>query len=250
VGESVLDALWGDITDLGRALAGRARAASGGYVLEEGETDSSKMAGIGLDLAGLLAGFGPAGAARGSLGSGLVLPPAANAARTQIPGTLPTYRKAAEILRAHGVGDPRLDYGAGLGLGAKEIGAHTFEPFARGWKPTYTDPRHIPSEAYGGVTNLNVLNVVPKDVRDDIVENIGRVLAPGGRGIITARGRDVLSAGGRPGPEPMSVLTSRDTYQKGFTPRELNEYLSHVLGSRFEVAPLRLGPAGAMILKK
>lgn len=175
------------------------------------------------------------------------LPPLSNAQRTQIAGTLPTYRKAVDIL---GTSGPGLDYGAGLGLGARELGFDAFEPFPRaGFIPTYTDPSSIPSQAYDRLTNFNVLNVVPRDVRDDIVSDIGRVIAPGGRGLITTRGRDVLSAQGTPGPEPMSLITSRDTYQKGFTQSELQDYLRYILGSEFEVEPLRLGPAGAQIRK-
>jgi SAM-dependent methyltransferase len=173
------------------------------------------------------------------------LPPPSNAQRTQISGTLPTYQKAAALLGTSGRG---IDYGAGLGLGARELGFDSFEPFPRsGFTPTYTDPATIPSLSYDMLTNFNVLNVVPREVRDDLVSNIGRVIAPGGKGLITTRGRDVMSAQGTPGPEPMSLITSRDTYQKGFTQPELQDYLRYILGSDFEISPLRLGPAGAQI---
>jgi hypothetical protein len=36
-------------------------------------------------------------------------------------------------------------------------------------------------------------------------------------------------------------------YQKGFTPRELREYLGETLGDRFDVENLALGPAGAVV---
>jgi len=48
----------------------------------------------------------------------------------------------------------------------------------------------------------------------------------------------------------MSIITSRDTYQKGFRPDELQEYLRYMLGDRFEIDRLNLGPAGAAIRKK
>jgi len=175
------------------------------------------------------------------------LPPLSDAQRTQIAGTLPTETKAADILGPSARG---LDDGAGLGLGARELGFDAFEPFPReGFIPTYTDPSAIPSQSYDRLTNFNVLNVVPREVRDDIVEDIGRVIAPGGRGLITTRGRDVLTAKGVPGPEPMSLITSRDTYQKGFRQQELQDYLRYILGSNFEVRPQRLGPAGAEITR-
>lgn len=183
-----------------------------------------------------------------------VLPAAENAKRTQIIGTLPTYEKAASILEKEaGKGGRTLDFGAGLGEGAKKLGenVHTFEPFPNAaFSPTFTDASKIPSDSYDKVTNFNVLNVVPKNVRDDIVSDIGRVLAPGGTAIITTRGKDVMGATGKLGPEPMSIITSRDTYQKGFTQKELTEYVKDILGSDFSVTPTKLGPAGVVVKKK
>jgi hypothetical protein len=92
--------------------------------------------------------------------------------------------------------------------------------------------------------------VVPREVRDEIVQDIGRVMQPGGMGIITTRGKDVMNAKGLAGPEPMSVITSRDTYQKGFNKDELEDYLKYMLGDSFEIGRLNLGPAGALIKKK
>jgi hypothetical protein len=182
----------------------------------------------------------------------LILPPAENAARTQIIGTLPTYEKAGNILRQQGATGRGIDFGAGLGEGAKALGKDfdTYEPFAQNWKPTYSNAADVPSDEYGRLTNLNVLNVVPREVRDEIVQDIGRVMQPGGMGIITTRGKDVMNAKGLAGPEPMSVITSRDTYQKGFNKDELEEYLKYMLGDNFEIGRLNLGPAGALIKKK
>ena len=180
------------------------------------------------------------------------LPPAENAARTQIIGTLPTYDKAGQLLQSRGARGRGLDFGAGLGEGAKRLPGEwdTYEPFAKKWEPTYSDISQIPEDAYGQLTNLNVLNVVPRSVRDEIVQGIGRSMEPGGLGVLTTRGKDVMSAKGTPGPEPMSIITSRDTYQKGFTNPELQEYLRYMLGDRFDIEPAKLGPAGAMIRKK
>jgi hypothetical protein len=182
----------------------------------------------------------------------LILPPAENASRTQIIGTLPTYEKAANIFQQQGAAGRGIDFGAGLGEGAKALGKDfdTYEPFAKNWNPTYSNAADVPSDEYGRLTNLNVLNVVPREVRDEIVQDIGRVMQPGGMGIITTRGKDVMNAKGLAGPEPMSVITSRDTYQKGFNKDELEEYLKYMLGDNFEIGRLNLGPAGAMIKKK
>ena len=182
----------------------------------------------------------------------MALPPAENAARTQIIGTLPTYRKAAEEFQRRGLSGRGLDFGAGLGEGARVMPGQydTYEPFAKNWSPTYSDVSQIPTDAYNRLTNLNVLNVVPREMRDEIVQGIGRSMEPGGLGIITTRGADVMKATGRPGPEPMSMITSRDTYQKGFTNPELQEYLKYILGSGYDIDRLNLGPAGATVRKK
>jgi len=182
----------------------------------------------------------------------LMLPPAENAARTQIIGTLPTYEKAGQLLQSRGAMGRGLDYGAGLGEGVKRLPGNwdTYEPFAKNWDPTFSNMQDIPEDAYGQLTNLNVLNVVPREVRDEIVQGIGRSMEPGGLGVITTRGKDVMSAKGRPGPEPMSIITSRDTYQKGFTNPELQDYLRYMLGENFDIAPVGLGPAGSTIKKK
>lgn len=178
------------------------------------------------------------------------LPPQENSRKTQIAGTLPTYQKGKTHLDTHQPTGKTLDFGAGLGGGAAHMGADSYEPFPRpGFQPTYTKSSDIPSDSYHRITNFNVLNVVPQNIRNTIVSEIGRVLAPGGVAIITTRGKDVMSAKGADGPEPMSRLTTIGTYQKGFTTKELMGYVQQVLGQGFEVKPLKLGPAGVLIRK-
>lgn len=210
------------------------------------QPESRTALNYGLSAAGLLPGVPAVGAMRGLGKVSDALPPLANAQKTQIAGTLPTYRKAQEAFTVDG---NTLDFGAGLGLGAKEMGADSFEPFAReGFTPTFSNAADIPDNAYSRVTNLNVLNVAPREVRDGIVRDIGRVLKPGGEAIITTRGKDVMAAKGRPGPEPMSIITSANTYQKGFTSKELQEYVQGVLGDGYEVMKKKIGSAPASIV--
>jgi hypothetical protein len=181
------------------------------------------------------------------------LPPAENSARTQIVGTMPTYEKARDILGKEGIkGADIIDFGAGKGLGSTSMKADSFEPYPQGWYPTYTKSEDIPSEKYKGLLNLNVLNVLDPEMRAHTVKEIGRVMQPeGGTGLITTRGRDVLNTvGGKAGNEPMSIITSRDTYQKGFEPEELRSYIKYILGGDFEYEPLNLGQAGVKIKKK
>ena len=201
-------------------------------------------------------GYGAGGVVKNiakKLAKDIELPPAENSARTQIVGTMPTYEKARDILGKEGIkGADILDFGAGKGLGSTAMKADSFEPYPQGWYPTYTKSEDIPSEKYKGLLNLNVLNVLDPEMRAHTVKEIGRVMRPeGGTGLITTRGRDVLNTvGGKAGNEPMSVITSRDTYQKGFEPEELREYIRYILGGNFEYEPLNLGQAGVKIKKK
>lgn len=185
------------------------------------------------------------------LETSFVFPAPENAKKTQIAGTLPTYKKARAHLDAVSPTGKTIDIGSGLGLGAKELDADSFEPFPReNIKPTYTEFKSIPDNSYHRITNFNVLNVVPPDLRREIVQNIGRILAPNGVALITTRGRDVLDiAKGTTGPEQMSVVTSTNTYQKGFTTKELMNYISGILGEGFTVSPLKLGATGVIVKK-
>jgi hypothetical protein len=242
------------MTELGLDTApvtGEIRSAQG--ALEDFEQGNYGMSALGVLGAVPVVGA-PARAVRRGLGAKKLLddlPPPEAAQKTQIPGTLPTYVKAKQKLDTIVPEGKTLDFGAGLGLGAKEMGADSYEPFAReGFMPTFTKSNEIPSESYEKVTNLNVLNVVPKEVRDDIVKEIGRVLKPGGTAVITTRGKDVMKAKGREGPEENSIITSAGTYQKGFTKPELEEYVKDTLGEGYEVKRLNLGPAGVTVTKK
>ena len=144
----------------------------------------------------------------------------------------------------------RLDYGAGRGLGAKEIKADTFEPFPRkDFKPTFTQTEKIPSSSYENISSLNVLNVLQKKDRNVAVKEIGRILKPGGNAIISTRGMDVLKAKGTKGIEPMSMVTSTGTYQKGFTPKELKDYIQKILGKNFNVDLIKGQKIGATSIK-
>tara|TARA_Y100001937_G_scaffold2622_1_gene3312 strand:+ start:13949 stop:17773 length:3825 start_codon:yes stop_codon:yes gene_type:complete len=182
-------------------------------------------------------------------------PDAEESIRTQITTTKPTYIKANQYLDDQQAVGKTLDYGAGLGFSKEMLGYDMFEPNtargeALGVTYDYTDSKVIPDNQYERVVNLNVLNVVSPQVRDFIVEDIGRVMRPGGSAIITTRGRDVLNAKGTPGPEPMSLVTSTGTYQKGFTNPELKEYIETVLGEGYDVKSITLGAAGVYVKKK
>lgn len=203
-------------------------------------------------MSGSLLRRGASRLARGAREAAPTLPPVENSRLTQVATTGGTYERAGRALRERGVEGPVLDYGAGRGHGTSLLGdsAESFEPFPNpSFRPTYTDPAAVPSDHYAGLVNLNVLNVLPPEVRDQVVREMGRVVRPEGQMVITARGRDVMDARGVPGPEMMSMIVGqgdRARYQKGFTPRELREYLQSTLGERFAVESMDLGPAGAI----
>jgi len=154
------------------------------------------------------------------------------------------YDKVDSYFSKNNTKGKTLDYGAGHGHGASILKADSYEPFPKdrfvGGKPTFSSSADIPSESYDKIVNTYVLNVVPKDVRDGLVSEMGRVLKPGGEAVIVTRGTDVFGSKARPvkaalGPEDGSVILAKGTYQKGFTPTELKEYTSDILGEGFTV---------------
>jgi len=156
---------------------------------------------------------------------------------TQRANTKATYQKVKKLLK-DGV---TLDFGAGLGIGGEVLEADTLEPFPQGgFEPNFLDAEAIPSSSYDNVTNLNTLNVVPRDIRDGIVRDIGRVLKPGGQAIITTRPKaDVLSTkNAQPASEEGAIITGTGSFQKGFTPKELKDYVGDVLGDEYTVTAL------------
>ena len=177
----------------------------------------------------------------------------ADAQKTQVGITSGTYKKVVPLLKAGNT----LDFGAGLGKGAKILKADSYEPFPKkGFEPTFTETSAIPNSSYDNVVSLNVLNVVKPDVRNDIVLDIGRILKPKGTAIITTRGSDIfgnknnITKGVLSDLEEGAIITSSGTYQKGFTNIELKDYVSKLLGDRFEVVNITgLGKAGIKVTK-
>ena len=181
-----------------------------------------------------------------------------NSRNTQRDNTIGTYRKVHDFFDA--VGAPCengtegvLDYGAGKGH-SSEWG-HTYEPHpqegedgVRVFEPTYLTSDQVPSGRFHRVTNIHVLNVVPPKVRHGIVRGIGDALAAGGHAVIVTRSKhDVDSTAnkvsadaetGDSGGYRVNPDTSRETYQKGFTPDELHHYVSSQLGPGYTVVKI------------
>lgn len=187
---------------------------------------------------------------------------------TQVATTTGSYTKAANIAKSLGAKSV-LDYGAGLGLGSDAMSnviknVDSFEPNTDRWKgkkePAFTSSADI-NKTYDAVVSLNVLNVVPKDIRDAIVKDIYNKLNPNGSAIISTRGwtGDVNQAkNAEKGPERKSAIIKRkeaggttDVYQKGFDGNELVDYVKDILGNNVEVKKDNsFGKSGVVITKK
>ena len=185
---------------------------------------------------------------------------------TQVATTTGSYKKVAKKIKGQG---NVLDYGAGLGLGtdamSDELGrtVDSYEINTERWKgknkPTYTKSEDI-NKKYDSIVSLNVVNVVPKDVRDFIVKDIFKLLNDGGTAYISSRAfkGDINNAKNfREGPESKSIIVERkkdgktiDVFQKGFDGNELVEYVQELLGDAAIVeADNSFGARGVKITK-
>ena len=185
---------------------------------------------------------------------------------TQIKGTVSTYRKIYSMLEAEGFSGKILDASSGLGYGTKagieEFGFEVddIEPFPdASYSPKYTDYLKL-HDQYDVIISNAVLNVLPQDLRDDLVVKMGELLAPGGRLFINVRGRNFADTIMK---NPKTVELDREnyeyflgqtgSYQKGFTVSELSAYIQDALGPDFSVVPAKksqFGDTAVIVTKK
>jgi hypothetical protein len=187
---------------------------------------------------------------------------------TQVATTTGSYIKAANLIKD--IQGDVLDYGAGLGLGTDAMSntlgrkVDSFEPNPERWQgkeeATFTSSEDI-NKKYDGIVSLNVLNVVPKDIRDAIVTDIYEKLNVGGKAVISTRGwnGDVKAAKNAvPGPEEKSLIITRkqggkdvEVFQKGFDGNELVDYVKELLGEKVNVVKNNtFGKSGVIITKQ
>lgn len=188
-----------------------------------------------------------------------------NSGSTQVPNTVGTYKKAATRIKESGMVGTVLDYGAGLGIGtdamSKVLGTtvSSLEINVDRWKgkqpPTYTKSTDI-DRKFDNIVSLNVLNVVPKDVRDGIVDIIASKLNEGGKAYIGVRNykNDIANVKNfEPGPEPKSIFVNRAgvgrVFQKGWDGNELVEYITDRLGDGYKVEKAKIAATGVIITK-
>ena len=183
---------------------------------------------------------------------------------TQRVNTDPTYDKAAQLVQP----GKTLDLGAGLGRGSKKYGFDSVEPnpsFTKKnskWKegefePNYRFSSEVPDNSYENIISLNVVNVLDPETRLGLIEDVGRILKEGGTAFIGSRGKEVfgtpnkITRGKLSKLEPGAIHTTGGTYQKGYTNKELKQYVEEVLGDGFTVEPQKgLGTSGVKITKK
>ena len=188
---------------------------------------------------------------------------------TQVGNTQGSYIKAARILKGLGVVGDVLDYGAGLGLGTdamsnvldRDVESLDINPERwKGAKPvTYTKSEDI-KKSYDGIVSLNVVNVVPKNIRDFIIQDIFDKLNEGGTAVISSRafkGDIAKSKNFEIGPEEKNYIIKRktkggivDVFQKGFDGNELVDYAQELLGDNAIVKKNNsFGKSGVVITK-
>ncbi|MFA6092746.1 MAG: methyltransferase domain-containing protein [Elusimicrobiota bacterium] len=120
-----------------------------------------------------------------------------------------------------------LDYGAGLGkdteyLKAKGLRVSAYDPF-------YFPKKPAQKKRFDWVLLNYVLNVIvsPAD-RVQVLKDIRGRLTPGGRLLVAVRGEKKLASSRKKywRPEGDGWVTSRKTFQKGYTQEELKERLA------------------------
>jgi len=163
---------------------------------------------------------------------------------TQRANTVGTATKASNYLDEMGAEGRSLDYGAGKGLNAQANKIDdTFEPFPEeAFSPTFVSPKEVPENIYGKVISTNVINVLPPKLRKEAVTKIGNSLKSGGKALIqtwdagAAREGMASKKATVVDDEPLAFTTSTGSYQKGFTNKELKQYVTETLGEGFEVS--------------
>ena len=179
---------------------------------------------------------------------------------TQISGTVKSYRKIYDALKAEGFDGTVLDASSGLGYGTRagieEYGFNIedIEPFPdSSYKPKYTDYSKL-HKKYDVIISNAVLNVLPQDQRDALVVKMGQMLNDGGRMFINVRGTDVRNASSKVPIDEANMeyyISNTGSYQKGFTKKELVAYLSDALGKDYTVVGTnKFGAVSAVVTKQ
>ena len=193
---------------------------------------------------------------------------------TAISTTIGTYKKINNIFNDNKVKTVH-DFGSGLGLGSKEFTnkiVTNHEPFvpleriikAKGKVPNYkTADDVIFKEGFAskdGVVNANVLNVIEDPMeRSNVVRQISQLISNKGMAVITTRGSEVTKAAQTSkNAVPFNDgwifgKSDKKTFQKGYSQKELEEYIKSILGDKFSVVKIpskyKVSSSGVIIKK-
>ena len=202
---------------------------------------------------------------------------------TQISSTVSTYEKLYDMLeRQYPNGEWKnlriLDASSGLGLGTKRglergFNVTDIEPYVHpdsDYFPDYMDYSSLQDKVRSGdlepfdfIISNAVLNVIPQDTRDAMVDWFDSVLAPGGRIFVSTLGAKYtndktdndgtkVTQRGKNGGGSEIYVKGSNSVQKGFSRGELQAYLRDALGGNytFENAPSGIGRESATIATK
>ena len=121
----------------------------------------------------------------------------------------------------------------------------------QGYSPDFTSS---PDQTFDGIANLNVLNVVPEPLRQEIAQDILGKLNKDGVAAIGARSySDVMNAKNPELLDDGGIITQKGTYQYGFGGENegLVDYLQRQAEAfpdrKYEVTPTKLAATGALV---
>lgn len=158
-----------------------------------------------------------------------------NAHKTQVKNTVNTYQNIMHDIVTDDVNI--LDYGSGLGYGSKLLHDNgylikSYEPYYNNdkgiYKPDYIDYWSINGK-YNVIISNCVLNVVPDDIRKNIVKRMFKMLAVDGLIYVNVNSKHAIKKNNGQWLSDNEVLTTKGTYQKGFTRAELKAELKDIL---------------------
>lgn len=170
---------------------------------------------------------------------------------TQVEGTRKTYNKVADWIENNiGKNVSILDASSGMGYGTGDLRERGFdiedvEPYQsvdrKKNNPATYDSYDKIGKQYDYIISNAVLNVIPDDWRANVLHDMARCLKPGGRMFINTRkaGEEKYIKDKIELDSPQEILVKRNgkiaSYQRFFTPRELQRWVQEELGAGYSV---------------
>lgn len=177
---------------------------------------------------------------------------------TQITSTVNTYKKIGDWMKSQGMdGASVLDASSGLGKGTEALRDMGFNvedvepyPSENRTAPTYLKYEDIKGK-YDVVISNAVLNVIPDDWRADVLKNMADKVKPGGKMIINVRDAKEMERQKQKIEldSPSEILVTDKAgniraYQKGFTQKELADWIQSELGEGWTIETAKPSNSG------